>query len=398
MYKDFPDGIFFFSPADIATQVLNFGLPAPITIQIAGPGRNNQKNYEIAQELMSKVTSVNGAVDVRLQQVRYTPDIRLNVDRTLASQIGTTQRDIASSLLISLSSSNQTAPNFWLNPETGINYSILVQTPQYKINSVEDLQSTPIIPVSNNMDIQSQQSQLLGNFATVSRGASASNVTHYNINPTYDIQLGVEGSDLGTVSDEIDKIVSTYNSKLPRGSSITLRGQVDSMRSSFSGLTYGLLFSVILVYFLMVVNFQSWLDPFIILMALPGSMVGIIWILFATGTSISVPGLMGAIMSIGVATANSILMVTFANDQLKIDDKKSSLTAAFEAGTTRLRPVIMTAFAMIVGMLPMALGLGEGAEQNAPLGRAVIGGLIFATFATLFLVPVVYSIMKKNER
>ena len=389
--QKFPQVTFFFSPADIATQVLNFGLPAPIDIQLAGPGKNLEKNLEIAHKIMKEVARIPGAVDVRLQQVPRTPDMRINVDRTLANQIGTSQRDVASDVLISLSSSLQTAPNFWLNPQTGVNYSILVQTPQYKMNSLQSLANTPIMPIGGTEDTQTQT---LGNLASISRGSSATNITHYNIQSTYDVLMGVQGADLGSVSDAVRSIVDSFEKELPRGSTVSLRGQIESMNASFTGLSYGLIFAIVLVYFLLVINFQSWIDPFIILMALPGALAGIVWMLFITGTTISVPALMGAIMSIGVATANSILMVTFANDQRLLG--LNSFDAAVEAGLTRLRPVLMTALAMIIGMLPMSLGLGEGGEQNAPLGRAVIGGLLFATFATLFFVPVVYSVLRKR--
>jgi multidrug efflux pump subunit AcrB len=294
-------------------------------------------------------------------------------------------------LLISLSSSNQTAPNFWLDPSKGVNYSIFVQTPQYRINDVNMLENTPVVPTG--LDTTPQDTQLLGNLATTGRGSSPTNATHFNISPSFDVLLGVQGLDLGTAAESVQQVIAKYQKQLPRGSTITLRGQVESMTSSFKGLSYGLIFAVLLVYLLMVINFQSWLDPLIILMALPGALAGILWMLFATGTTISVPALMGAIMSIGVATANSILMITFANDQRK-DHKMNAHDAALAAGMTRLRPVMMTALAMIIGMLPMSLGLGEGGEQNAPLGRAVIGGLSLATFATLLFVPVMYSLLR----
>ena len=388
----FPDATFFFSPSDIATQVLNFGLSAPIDIQISGPAKNGDQNNEIAKQIAAEVEKIPGAVDVRLQQVPRTPDLRMNVDRTLASEVGTTQKNIASDLLISLSSSNQTAPNFWLNPQTGVNYSILVQTPQYRMNSVDSLENTGVF--SDASASGRSDPQLLGNLATLQRGTSATNLTHYNISPTYDVLLGVQGRDLGGVSKEVRSVVAAFEKKLPRGSVIQLRGQIESMRESFTGLSYGIVFAIILVYLLMVINFQSWLDPLIILMALPGAVAGIMWMLFITGTTISVPALMGAIMSIGVATANSILLITFANEQRA--HGYDATEAALLAGMTRLRPVIMTALAMIIGMLPMSLGLGEGGEQNAPLGRAVIGGLLCATFATLFFVPVVYSVLRKT--
>lgn len=387
----FPDVTFFFSPADIATQVLNFGSPAPIDIQIAGSGPNVPKNLEIAKQIATDVRKILGAVDVRLNQVVNTPDIRVDVDRTLADKVGVTQRDVASDLLISLSSSNQTAPNFWLNPSNGVNYSIFVQTPQYRINSLNALLNTPVIPDSTSGTLQPQ---LLSNLATTRRGMTAANITHYSITPTYDVMLGVQGRDLGSVSQAVQNVVDKFTPQLPRGSTISLRGQIESMRSSFDGLSYGLVFAIVLVYFLMVVNFQSWLDPLIILMALPGALSGIIWMLYITGTTISVPSLMGAIMSIGVATSNSILLITFANEQRALG--LNALDAAMVAGLTRLRPVLMTALAMIIGMLPMSFGMSEGGEQNAPLGRAVIGGLIVATFATLFFVPAMYSILRKT--
>jgi multidrug efflux pump subunit AcrB len=327
--------------------------------------------------------------------------LRVNVDRILASILGVTQRDVAGDLLISLSSSNQTAPNFWLNPQTGINYSIYVQTPQYFMASLNALQNTPIVPTGPN----GGSTQLLENIASTSRGISATNITHHQIFPTYDLLLGVQGSDLGSVATRLHEIVDSRQfdaahpddpTRLPQGSTIALQGQVQSMHDSFTGLGLGLIFSVVLVYLIMVINFQSWLDPLIILMALPGALAGILWMLWVTNTTISVPALMGAIMSIGVATANSILMITFANDQRLTG--ANARRAALAAGLTRLRPVIMTALAMIIGMLPMALGLGEGGEQNAPLGRAVIGGLSLATFATLFFVPVVYTLMRGKPR
>jgi multidrug efflux pump subunit AcrB len=301
--------------------------------------------------------------------------------------VGVEQKDVARDLLVSLSSNNQTAPNYWYNLQNGINYSIYVQTPQYSMDTIDELQNTPVVPTTVSPTVQN--TQLLSNLATVDRGMSATNITHYNPYQARDVLMNVAGTDLGAARDSIQKILSKYSNSLPRGTQIVLRGQVQSMHSSFTALGWGLLFAIVLVYLLMVINFQSWIDPLIILMALPGALSGILWMLFVTGTTISVPSLMGAIMSIGVATANSILMITFANDQRK--HGMNSHDAALAAGMTRLRPVLMTALAMIIGMLPMSLGLGEGGEQNAPLGRAVIGGLLLATFATLFFVPVVYS-------
>jgi multidrug efflux pump subunit AcrB len=385
--KQFPGLTFYFAPSDIATQVLNFGLPAPIDVQISGPKPNTEKNLAIAENLRKEIAGIPGAVDVHVHQVTHTPDLRVVVDRTKADQLGLSQRDVASDLLVSLSSSGQTAPNFWLDPKAGVQYLIAVMTPQYRIDSMSSLTNTPVITPGV------QQAQLLGNLADVERGYSPSNITHYDIKRTFDVQLNVQGSDLGDVSQRIEQIVA--KTKLPPGSAINLRGQVESMNSSFKGLAFGIIGAVILVYLLMAVNFQSWLDPMIILMALPAAVAGILWILFATQTTISVPSLMGSIMCVGVATANSILMITFANDQRK-DHGLNAHDAALAAGMTRLRPVIMTALAMIIGMLPMSLGLGEGGEQNAPLARAVIGGLAVATFATLFFVPVVYSMLRQK--
>ncbi|MCE9520751.1 MAG: efflux RND transporter permease subunit [Verrucomicrobia bacterium] len=391
--EQFPNITFFFAPSDIVTQVLNFGLSAPIDIQITGPTRNTAENLAIGRRLQSELTAIPGVVDVHMQQVPETPDLRVDVDRVLASQIGLTQKDVASDMLISLASSNTSAPNFWLNPQNGVTYSVYVQTPQNLIQSSSDLKNTAIFPPKSN---GKSEPQLLGNLATIEHGASASNVTHYNIQRTVDLLMGVQGTDLGSAADKINKLLDAYRKQLPRGSTMVLRGQIESMSTSFTGLAYGLVFAVLLVYLLMVVNFQSWLDPLIILMALPGALSGILWMLWATHTTISVPALMGSIMSIGVATANSILMITFANDQRETG--MNARQAALSAGLTRLRPVIMTALAMIIGMLPMSLGLGEGGEQNAPLGRAVIGGLCFATFATLFFVPVIYSLLRRTAR
>ena len=393
----FPELVFFFQPPDIVTQVLNFGLPAAIDVQVSGPQGNAVANDAIAHDLLAALRAIPGAADVRLQQVSRTPNLQVEVDRSMASQLGLSQRDVASDLLISLSSSNQTAPNFWLNPKNSVNYSIFVQTPQYRIASMNALENTPVTPPGRVPipGAPASSGQLLGNLATIGFGTTPTNVTHYDISSTSDVLMGVAGTDLGSVATKVREVVEEFRAKLPRGSTILLRGQVESMRTSFSGLAYGLAFAVVLVYLLMVINFQSWIDPLIILMALPGALAGILWMLFATGTTISVPALTGAIMSIGVATANSILMITFANDQRLAG--LDAHDAALSAGITRLRPVIMTALAMIIGMLPMSLGLGEGGEQNAPLGRAVIGGLALATLSTLFFVPVVYSLLRRKS-
>jgi CzcA family heavy metal efflux pump len=380
---DFPTTDFFFLAPDITTQVLNFGLTAPIDVQIAGPLANNAKDYAVARKLREQIAHVRGAVDVHLAQVTSQPEVRINVDREEAIQQGLTQRDVASDALVSMSSSGQVAPNFWLDTSKGVQYLVAVQTPQYKVDSFDAVRQTPVhVP-------QVKEPEMLGNLTTLQRDVTPVNITHYNVLSTFDVQANVQGSDLGSVSDSVDRLIGEANKSLPRGTSIVVRGQVESMNASFRGLSYGIVAAVALVYFLMVVNFQSWLDPVIILSALPGALAGIVWMLFATGTTLSVPALMGAIMSIGVATSNSILMVTFANDQRKTG--ADARHAAWLAGITRLRPVMMTAIAMIIGMLPMSLGLGDGGEQNAPLGRAVIGGLSVATLTTLFFVPVVYS-------
>ncbi len=383
MASEMPEVEVFFLAPDITTQVLNFGLSAPIDVQVVGPMTNNAKDFALAGDLRASIARIGGAVDVHLAQVVTQPELRLDVDRTEASLSGLTQRDVANDALVSLSSSGQVAPSFWLDPRKGVSYLVAVQTPQYRNDSLAALEETPIHLPGSSVP------QTLGNLATVHRDVTPVNVTHYNAMSTFDVLANVQGADLGSVSDAVDRIVTETKKALPRGTSIAVRGQVESMNASFRGLSYGIIAAIALVYLLMVVNFQSWLDPLIILMALPGAIAGILWMLFATGTTLSVPALMGAIMSIGVATSNSILMVTFANDQRK--DGADARRAAWLAGVTRLRPVMMTALAMIIGMLPMSLGLGEGGEQNAPLGRAVIGGLTVATFATLFFVPVVYS-------
>ena len=381
----FPELTFFFQAANITNQILNFGLPAPIDVQIVG--RDPVGNYKAAEEIARKVSFIPGAVDVHVhQQVSY-PEVRVNVDRSKAEELGLTQRDVANSMLISLSSSGQVAPNQWLNPVNGVNYQVAVQTPQIRIDSFDALQRTPI-----SSSARGGQTQLLSNLATLSRGVSTAIVNHYNVQPVFDVFANVDQRDLGGVAADVRKIID--QTKLSKGSYIEMRGQVETMRSSFIRLGIGVFFAILLVYMLIVVNFQSWLDPFIILMALPGALSGILWMLFITQTTLNVPSLMGAIMCIGVATANSILLVTFANDERAVG--KNALEAAHSAGITRIRPVIMTALAMIIGMLPMALGFGEGGEQNAPLGRAVIGGLLVATFTTLFFVPIAYSFLRRK--
>jgi multidrug efflux pump subunit AcrB len=379
----FPNVEFFFRSPDMVSQILNFGIPAPINIQVAG--RDRQANLRIAKEIERRLAQVPGAVDVRLHQVLDAPELRINVDRTRASQMGLTQRDVASNVLVSLSSSGQVSPNYWLNPANGVSYMIAVQTPEYRLTTADDVRNTPLAE-RNNMP------QLLSNVATMERTVTPMAISHYNIQPVFDIYASVQDRDLGGVASAVDDIVNNVRAKLPRGSFVQVRGQVQTMRDSFRSLAGGLILAVALVYLVMVINFQSWLDPFIILMALPGAFSGITWSLYVTQTTINVPSLMGAIMSIGVATANSILLVSFANQRRAAG--ATARDAALTAAVTRLRPVLMTAGAMILGMLPMSLGLGEGGEQNAPIGRAVIGGLIVATLATLLFVPVAYALLR----
>lgn len=384
--EKFPTVTCFFQPADIVSQILNAGLPAPIDIQVTG--RNKKQNFAIARQLRDEVAAVPGAADVTLQQITDAPQLRLTVDRTKANQLGLSQRDIASSLLISLSSSFQTAPGFWVNPQNGVNYPVAVQTPEHRISNVNDILQTPVTGED------ALTPQLLLNLASAQRSTTSTVVNHYKIQPVYDVFANVQGRDLGGVMADVEKIIAKVKPTLPRGSTCVVRGQAQSMISAFTGLASGLLFALLLVYLLLVINFQSWIDPLIILMALPGACSGILWALFATQTTFSVPALMGAIVSIGVASANSILLITFANDELK--EGKSAGEAALNAGFTRFRPVIMTAAAMIIGMLPMALGLGEGGAQNAPLGRAVIGGLAVATVATLLFVPCIFALVRNK--
>jgi multidrug efflux pump subunit AcrB len=383
-----PDTTFFFLAPDISTQVLNFGIAAPIDVQIVSTPGGEDAAYAYARKLAERVAKIPGAADVHLAQVPNRPEIRVDVDRTMARQAGLTQRDVASDVLISLSSSSQVAPSYWLDRKRGVQYSVAVQTPQYAIDSLDDLGATPLSPGGEG------NPQLLSNVAAITRSSGPANVTHVNAMRSFDVQANVEGTDLGSVAAGVARAVKELAPELPRGVQVNIKGQVESMESSFRGLGYGLIFSVLLVYLLMVVNFQSWLDPFIILTALPGALAGIVWMLFLSHTTVSVPALMGSIMCVGVATANSILVVTFANGQRALG--RDARAAALAAGMTRLRPVIMTALAMIVGMLPMSLGVGEGGEQNAPLGRAVVGGLLLATLSTLFFVPVMYSVLRRR--
>jgi multidrug efflux pump subunit AcrB len=399
--RRFPDCTFFFQPADITSQILNFGLPAPINVQVVGV--NGAGNLQVAKKLRRELSKIPGIADVHIHQITDQPTLRLDVDRIMASQLGLSQQNVAGSVLVSLSSTSQTAPNYWVNPLNRVNYVLAVQTPPDRMDTVDAMMNTPILnyqpgpaPTSGQAAraIEAAPPQLLSNLAGLSRTVSESVVSHYNVQPVFEVYANVQGRDLGGVSGDVNRVVDALRSELPRGSSIAIRGQVESMNSSFAGLAFGLVFAVLLVYFLIVVNFQSWLDPFIILTALPGALAGILWMLFLTQTTVSVPALMGAIMCIGVATANSILMITFANDQRR--EGFDARAAALSAGSTRLRPVMMTALAMVVGMLPMSLGLGEGGEQNAPLGRAVIGGLVVATFFTLVFVPVLYTVLRRK--
>ena len=408
--RRFPQGKFFFEPADITSQILNFGLPAPIDVQIVGI--NRQANLLVAQKLRDEMAKVPGIADVHLQQITDRPDLRLNVDRIMASELGLTQQDVSGSVLVSLSSTSQVSPNFWVNPDNRVNYRVSVQTPEYRIHSIDTLLNTPIIrsqassgqttasaatsstTAAMGMAGEIPPPQLLSNLVDLRRTVSAANVNHYNVQPAFDVYANVQGRDLAAVAADVQRTIDAVRPSLPRGASIAMRGQVETMNSSFAGLATGLVFALLLIYLLIVVNFQSWLDPFIILTALPGALAGIAWMLYVTQTTLSVPALMGAIMCIGVATSNSILMVTFANDQRH--EGANARDAALAAGATRLRPVLMTALAMIIGMLPMSLGLGEGGEQNAPLGRAVIGGLAVATVFTLVFVPVMYSLLRRT--
>jgi multidrug efflux pump subunit AcrB len=385
--KAFPGVLFYFPPADIVSQILNFGLPAPIDIQIMG--RDVEANHDFANNLMKQLNTVTGIADLRIQQPFNQPKLHINVDRTKAMQAGFTQRDVAGNLLVSLSGSFQTSPSFWLDPKSGVSYTVVTESPQYQIQSLQDLENIPVTGGGGGPN--RPQWQQLANLGSVTRGEGMATVSHYDAQTMIDIYGATQGRDLGGVAKEIDKIVNQNRASLPRGSQIFVRGQIDTMRTSFAGLIGGLGFAILLIYLLIVVNFQSWLDPFIIISALPAALAGIVWMLFITHTTISVPALTGSIMCMGVATANSILVVSFSKE--RVQEGLTPLQAAEEAGFTRFRPVIMTAMAMIIGMLPMAVGLGEGGEQNAPLGRAVIGGLIFATVATLLFVPSVYSLI-----
>ena len=382
--RKFPGSVFAFLPADIVSQILNFGSPAPLDIQLAGP--NRAANERLAYRMVKAIAEVHGTADVRIMQSSRNPLLRVDVDRSRIGQIGLNERDVTASLRTTLAGSSQQSPLFWLNPANGVVYPIVVQAPEYRIGSMSDLANIPV-----GVSGAAAGPQVLGGLGTISRKSNEAVVTHYNIAPSFDIYAATQGRDLGGVAADVQKVMDRFKGELPKGTTLVLRGQIVTMNSAFSGLTIGILGAIVLIYLIIVVNFQSWLDPFVIITALPAALAGIIWTLFGTGTTLSVPALTGAIMCMGVATANSILVVSFARERLA--EHGDPLVAAMEAGFTRFRPVLMTALAMVIGMLPMALALGEGGEQNAPLGRAVIGGLVFATGATLFFVPVVFSLV-----
>ncbi|MCU1295542.1 MAG: Cation efflux system protein CusA, partial [Bryobacterales bacterium] len=384
----FPGVTLYFLPADMVSQILNFGLPAAIDVQVLGHAV--EQNRQFADRLLHEIRYIPGTTDLRIHQPFNQPKLFVNINRTKTQEVGFSARDVASNVLVTLSGSFQTSPTFWLNPKSGVSYNIVAQAPQYQMDSFQDLRNIPVAVGGASV------SQILGNVAELKRGQGLGTVSHYNIAPVIDLYGSVQGTDLGSVAGEVDRIIDRDRHFLPPGSKVVVRGQIDTMRNSFRGLMGGLLFSIVLVYMLIVINFQSWLDPFIIISALPAALAGIVWCLFITHTTASVPALTGSIMCMGVATANSILVVSFAKEQLP--DVDSAADAALLAGSTRFRPVLMTALAMIMGMLPMALGLGEGGEQNAPLGRAVIGGLTFGTLATLFFVPVFFGLLHGRRR
>ena len=393
MPKRFPGIEFFFQPADIVTQILNFGLPAAIDVQFTG--NNIAENARLAGQLTQAIRKIPGAVDAHVHQRLDAPVVNLQMDRTRLQQLGLTASNVGQNVLISLSGSSQTAPAFWLNPQNGVVYSVAVQTPQYQVDSLDALLNLPVGAAgaggaaAGAGAANAGSTQLLGNLVEASAAQQQAVASRYNILPAVDVYVSVQGTDLASVAAQVGKLVDEMRPKLPRGSQVVMRGQVETMQSSFIGLGVGLAMAIVLVYLLIVVNFQSWIDALIIIAALPAALAGIAWMLFITGTTLSVPALTGAIMTMGVATANSILLISFARQRQQ--EGVAPLAAALEAGATRIRPVLMTALAMIIGMIPMALGLGEGAEQNAPLGRAVIGGLLFATVSTLFFVPVIFA-------
>jgi multidrug efflux pump subunit AcrB len=386
--QEFPGVTFYFLPADIVSQILNFGLPAPVDIQFVG--QNIEGNRQYADKLLNQIKYIPGTTDLRIQQAFNAPKLQVDIDRTKSQQAGYTARDVANNLLVALSGSFQTAPTFWLNPQNGVSYNIATQTPQYQTDTLQGLGNLPITSSAGTPP------QILNSLASIRHGQESGTVSHYNVQSVLDIYGSVQGRDLGGVSKDINRTLAETKKDLPRGTRVIVRGQVQTMNASFIGLLGGLFFSIVLVYLLIVVNFQSWMDPFIIIAALPAALAGIVWFLFLTHTTLSVPALTGSIMCMGVATANSILVVSFAKEQM--EGAVSATEAALAAGFTRFRPVLMTALAMIIGMVPMALGLGEGGEQNAPLGRAVIGGLLLATLSTLFFVPTFFSLVHATDK
>jgi multidrug efflux pump subunit AcrB len=375
-------------PPDIVSQVLNYGLPAPIDVQVVGP--DEKASYAYATDLLKRVRMVPGIADLRIQQAFDYPQLNVDVNRSLARIVGLTQQDVANSLLVTLSGSGQVKPNFWLNTKNGVSYPIVVQIPQYWMSSVSDLVNLPITSSATKTP------QLLGGLAGITPGPSAAVVSHYDVQPVIDIYGAVQGRDLGAVARDVARVLKEAATSAPRGTHVVIRGQVQTMINAYAQLYFGLAGAIVLVYLIIVVNFQSWLDPFIIITALPGALAGIVWMLFITGTTLSIPALTGAIMCMGIATANSVLLVSFGRERL--EQGYDSVAAALDAGFTRFRPVLMTAGAMILGMIPMALAMGEGGEQNAPLGRAVIGGLLLATGTTLFFVPAVFSVLHHRDR
>ena len=384
--RRFPGLSFSFLPADIVSQILNFGAPAPIDLQIRG--KNLGEDYAYANGLLAQIRHITGIADARIQESPRLPTLEVNIDRTRAQYAGVTAADVTNSMVVNLASSTQVAPTYWLNQDNGATYPIALQTPQYDIDSLSALQNLPI-------NATGAPTTVLGGIADIRRSYGNAVVSQYDIVPMVQIYATTQGRDLGTVSSEIRKIIKLNEQYKPKGAIVTLVGQTATMYSAYTGLLFGLLGAIVLIYLLIVVNFQSWTDPFVIITALPAALAGIVWVLFGTHTTLSVPALTGAIMCMGVATANSVLVISFAREQLGLTGDATK--AALEAGFVRLRPVLMTALAMIIGMVPMALGMGEGGEQNAPLGRAVIGGLIFATVSTLFFVPVVFSILHRNH-
>ncbi|HUA80134.1 MAG TPA: efflux RND transporter permease subunit, partial [Dyella sp.] len=397
--QKYPSVIFSFLPADMVGQILNFGAPAPIDVQVSSHDADASAN--VAKELYGDLIKVPGLVDLRIQQALNLPQINVNLDRTRASLVGLTTQDVASNLLTALAGSSQVSPTFWVDPKTGISYTIATQAPQYRIDTLQALKNLPVTSTSGGSAASSSSSngaasQTLENLASFSRSEGPAIVTHYSTRPTMDLYASVDRTDLGSVAHDVQRIVDAHSKHLPRDVDINVRGQVQTMQESYKGLLGGLAFAIVLVYLLIVVNFQSWLDPLIIIAALPAALAGLVWMLFLTNTPLSVPALMGAIMCMGVATANSILVISFARERLA--HHGDPVQAAVEAGFARFRPVLMTALAMIIGMVPMALGLGEGGEQNAPLGRAVIGGLLLATAATLFFVPTFFSLLHRRRK